>query len=64
MKLKPIKLYSMAFLATPLRKLESKTKKSRKLSNSSILPDHIGFYKIIGKSAAFFLITILKRIMI
>ena len=47
MKLKPIKLYSMAFLATPLRKLESKTKKSRKLSNSSILPDHIGFYKTI-----------------
>ena len=46
-KLKPIETYNMAILTARLRELKSCTKNSRKTSNSSLLPDHIGFYKII-----------------
>ena len=46
-KLKPIETYDMAILTARLRELKSCSKKSRKTSNSSLLPDHIGFYKII-----------------
>ena len=37
----------MTIVTAPLHELKSYTKKSRKPLNSSLLPDHIGFYGVI-----------------